>query len=334
MIESVSNSLLSTPGWSSMTAYDRAKQCCAEITRTGEAIPSWTVIRDIIGKGSAGDINRAKRDFRAEHGAALRKMEGFEAQGVPESLTPHIVGFWQAAIEHVRREFSEKEQSWQEEIEQATAVAELAHDERERALAEVQALHAKSQGLEASIETLRSQVASEQGARAQAEQMAADTRADLIGQRDRLDHALARTQEDLNKAITRLEGTERHMKMEIERVRQEAAQKQAAISAQLEKEQGKYLLDTTRLDKELQELRARTKSIQELNTKLLAESKGNLDRALRAEQLVNTLQDQNKKLLASVSRPTSRAKPKTIRKRLVGKRHTTRPQAHQKGEEN
>lgn len=317
-----------------MTAYDRAKQCCAELTRVGESIPSWTVIRDIIGKGSAGDINRAKRDFRIEHGAALRKMEGFEAQGVPEALTPHVVGFWHAAIEHVRTEFSEKERSWLNEVEQAQAAVDLAHAERERALAEAQTLQAKAQGLEASIETLRSQVASEQGARAQAEQMAADTRADLIGQRDRLDQALARTQEDLNKAITRLEGTERHTKMEIERVRQEAAQKQAALSAQLEKEQGKYLLDTMRLDKELQELRARTKSIQELNTKLNAESKENLDRALRAEQLVSTLQDQNKKLLASISRPTSTATPKTIRKRLIGKRHTTRPQGHQKGEEN
>lgn len=307
-----------------MTAYDRAKQCCAEITRIGEAIPSWTVIRDIIGKGSAGDINRAKRDFRVEHGAALRKMEGFEAQGVPESLTPHIVGLWQTAIEHVRAEFSEKEESWQEQINFAENARAHADAQRDKAIIETQALQAKTQGLEESIETLRSQVASEQGARAQAEQMAADTRADLIGQRDRLDQALARTQEDLNKAITRLEGTERHTKMEIERVRQEAAQKQAALSAQLEKEQGRYMLDTTRLDKELQEQRARSKSIQELNTTLTAESKENLDRALRAEQLIATLQEQNKKLLASISRPTSRAKPKIARKRLIGKRNTTR----------
>lgn len=324
MIESVSKSLLGTPGWASMTAYDRAKQCCAEITRIGEAIPSWIVIRDIIGKGSAGDINRAKRDFRVEHGAALRKMEGFEAQGMPESLTPHVVGLWQAAIEHVRAEFSEKEDAWQDRIDSAENAQVHAYAQRDEAIAEAQTLQAKAQGLEESIETLRSQVASEQGARAQAEQMAADTRADLIGQRDRLDQALARTQEDLSKAITRLEGTERYTKMEIERVRQEAAQKLATLSALLEKEQSKYMIDTNRLDKALQEQRARSTSFQERNTTLTAESKENLDRALRAEQLANTLQEQNNKLLASVSRPINTAKPKTARKRLTRKRRAVR----------
>lgn len=307
-----------------MTAYDRAKLCCAEITRIGEAIPSWTVIRDIIGKGSAGDINRAKRDFRAEHGAALRKMEGFEAQGVPEALTPHVVSLWQAAIEHVRAEFSGKEDAWQDRIDSSENAQVHAYAQRDKAIAEAQTLQAKAQGLEESIETLRNQVVSEQGARAQAEQMAADTRADLIGQRDRLDQALARTQEDLSNAITRLEGTERYTKMEIERVRQEAVQKLSGLSAQLEAEQSKYIIDTTRLDKALQEQRERSASFQKLNMTLAAERQENLDRALRAEQLANTLQEQNNKLLASISQQANKARPKAARKRLTQKRHATR----------
>lgn len=320
--EALKTSLEATDGWASMNAYERTKLACASLLRAGESIPSWTVIRDLIGKGSSGDINRAKQDFRFEHAQALRKMEGFDAQGVPDALTPHIVRFWQAAIEYVRAEFSDKEKAWLDKVEQAQAGADHANSERDRALAEMHTLQAKIQGLESSIDALRNQVSSEQGARAQAEQMATDTRADLIGQRDRLDQALARTQEDLNKAITRLEGTERHTKMEIERVRQESAQKQAALIAQLEKEQGKYTLDTMRLERDLQEARERLKNTRETNNSLSQENIDAKERIGALEQLVQTLQTQNEKLIASISRS---GRQKLVQKRLINK---PRPRGH------
>ena len=91
---------MTPPDWAKLNAYERTKLACQELTRAGAPIPAWTALRDIIRKGSAGDINRAKKDFRLEHAEALRKMEGFSADGVPPALTPHILGMWTEAIKN------------------------------------------------------------------------------------------------------------------------------------------------------------------------------------------------------------------------------------------
>jgi hypothetical protein len=48
-------------GGKTLTAYELTKVCCEALTKSGQRIPAWTVIRDMIGKGSANDINRLKR---------------------------------------------------------------------------------------------------------------------------------------------------------------------------------------------------------------------------------------------------------------------------------
>ncbi|ANN80847.1 DNA-binding protein [Bordetella flabilis] len=302
-LNEVSTSLAATAGWDKMSAYERAKLACGALTRAGAAVPSWTTIRDIIGKGSAGDINRAKKDFRLEHADTLRKLEGFSADGVPQSLTPYVVGLWREAISHAQRAFADKERVWEEEVEQAVAGHQHAEAELERAQAAAHAMQAKIDGLEQARLALQEQLQSEQAARIQAEKMIDQIRADLVGQRNRLDAALANAQTELGKAITRLEATEKRSMMEIERARQDAAQKIADANARLKGEQDKLLLETTRLSKQLQDGRDNAKRIQDRNIVLERENRTLIDRAQRAEARANDLQEQNAKLLAKLGKP-------------------------------
>lgn len=302
----ISSTLAAQPGWEKLSAYERTKMACEALTRAGESIPSWNTLRDIIGKGSAGDINRAKKDFRVEHADVLRKMEGFSAEGVPPSLTKHILGLWQEAVFQAQGAFSEKERAWEEDVEQAVAAYEVARADADRAQAELQAAQAKADGIEQARLALQDQVRSEQAARVQAEKMMDEIRADLLGQRDRLDAALATSKAELEKAITRLEATERRSMMEIERARQEAAQKVTHATALLKSEQDKYALETIRLSKQIQDGRAQSARMQERLAALEPENRALSDRARRAEALVAELQAQNAKLVATVSTPRLR----------------------------
>jgi len=319
----ISASLSIMPGWDKMSAYERTKLACAELMRAGASIPAWTTIRDIIGKGSANDINRAKKDFRLEHAETLRKLEGFSAEGIPETLTPHIQGLWQEAISHVQRSFAEKERVLEEDVEQAVAAQLHAQAELERTQAAMQALQAKAEGIEQARLALQDQVRSEQAARSQAEKMMGDIRADLVGQRDRLDEALAHAQAELEKAINRLEATERRSMMEIERARQEAAQKVANANAMLKGEQEKHSLETTRLSKQIQDGRISATRIQERNAVLEQENRTLTDRAKRAETLADELQIQNTRLLATIGKPNLRrnraAKKKGLLRKKIGR---------------
>jgi len=281
----MSTRLAALPGWDALNAYARAKLACAELLRDGAPIPAWTTLREFIGKGSANDINRAKKDFRLEHAQALRKLEGFEAEGVPQSLTPHIQGLWQAAIACAQDAYAEKERAWQAEIEQALVTQQQAQLERDQAQAARQALQATVDELEQTCSALQEQVRSERAARAQAEKMMDELRADLAGQRDRLDTALAQAQDDLEKAINRLQASERRAMMEIEHARQDAAQKVADAQARWKTEQEKSTQEAVLLSRQLQEGQARLVQLQERNIALEKENQALKERTSQAEAL-------------------------------------------------
>ncbi|WP_323025730.1 DNA-binding protein [Castellaniella sp.] len=300
----MTHTLSQTQGWDVMNAYARAKLCCAEFTRQGEAIPSWTTIRDIIGKGSSGDINRAKKDYRVEHAEALRRMEGFAHEGIPENLTPLIVGFWQEAVGHAKQSFAEQTRAWSDEIEQAHAAAQLAATERDRALTDAQTLRATVAGLEEARNALQGQVLSEQAARAQAEKMASETHEALVDQRERLDKALAEAKIELEKAIARLEGAERRSMMEIERIRQEASRQVSDGNARLKSEQDRYTIDMSKLSKQLQEATIHTASVQDRNQTLEKEIQALRVQLQGARDASAELRQQNTELLTAVAQPT------------------------------
>lgn len=247
--------LVSTPDWGTLNAYEMTKRCCAELTQRGQRLPSWINIRDIIGKGSANDINRGKADFLREHGDALRKMNGF-VKGVPEALAPHILGFWEAAISLVREEFNGQVAEWQVKIEQAEAAAAHAADERDQAVSRAEALQGQIAGLQEAMHTLQSRVDTERAAREQAERMFEANREELAGQRDELRAALAHSQQELSDAITRLEGVKNHSLVEIDRARTEARDSIVAIEAKARRESDAHIVEINAANVQIRDLRA------------------------------------------------------------------------------
>jgi len=315
--------LAALPAWNSMNAYVRAKLACAELLRAGAPIPAWTAIREIIGKGSANDINRAKHDFRLEHAQTLRKMEGFSAEGVPPDLTPHILGLWQAAVAQAQETYAEQARAWQNQVEQAEIACRHAQTEMQHAQTAMQASQAQTQALAQTKLALQAQIHSEQAARAQAEKMVVDIRADLIAQRDRLEQALTQTQTEMEKAITRLEAAERRSMMEIERARQQAAQQVANIQARLKAEQENHAEESVRLNGKIQENQAGLARLREQYVVLEQENRALTDRARRAEALTGELQAQHAALharhatvLAAIAQPGPHRQAPLKKKRL------------------
>lgn len=312
--------LASTPDWDSLNAYEMTKRCCAELTKRGQRLPSWMMIRDIIGKGSANDINRGKEDFRREHGDALRKMSGF-VKGVPETLAPHILGFWTAAISLVREEFDGQVAEWQAQIERAEAAVAYAEYERDQAVSRAEALKGQITGLQEAMNTLQGQVDTERAAREQTERMFESNLQELAGQRDELRAALAHSQQELRDAITRLEGVERHSLLEIDRARTEAQKKIENIEAKAKRESTDHMLEMARLSNQLRDLRAQLASATQQTALQEQENTLMRERLQRAEDQADHLASENARLVEalqkafSAKRSALRYKSEVIKKR-------------------
>lgn len=302
--DEIKTALHALPEWCGFNAYEMTKRCCDELTKHGQRLPSWMVIRDIIGKGSANDINRGKEDYRREHGDALRKMSGF-VKGVPEALAPHILGFWSAAIALVREEFDAQVEDWQAQLERAGAAVAQAEEDRDQAVNRAETLLAQITGLQGVNATLQGRVETEQAARQQAERMFETNRLEIAGQRDSLRDALAKSQEEFSAAITRLEGVERHSLMEIERARTEAQNKIANIEAKAKRESSDYTLETARMGNQLRELRAKVTESEQRTAVLNRDNEGLRERVTRAETQADKLADENSRLVASLKKPVS-----------------------------
>ena len=80
------------------SAYTRTKILCDVLTKLGMPIPSWMVLREHIGKGSSGDINRGVKDFRSEHAELLQRMDGLP-EGIPGRLAQPMRLLWQTALD-------------------------------------------------------------------------------------------------------------------------------------------------------------------------------------------------------------------------------------------
>lgn len=319
-LQDLRTTLASSPDWDSLNAYEMTKRCCAELTKRGQRLPSWMNIRDIIGKGSANDINRGKEDFRREHGDALRKMSGF-VKGVPEALAPHILGFWTAAISLVREEFDGQVAEWQAQIERAEAAVAYAEDERDQAVSRADALQGQIAGLQEAMNTLQGRVDTERAAREQAERMFESNRQELAGQRDELRAALAHSQQELSDAITRLEGVEKHSLLEIDRARTEAQNKIASIEAKAKRESTDYTLEMARVNNQLRDLRAQLASATQQTALQEQENTSMRERLQRAEGQADHLASENARLVAALQeavaaqRPALRGKSPVIKKR-------------------
>ncbi|MEX3606637.1 MAG: hypothetical protein VB142_11415 [Burkholderia sp.] len=173
-------------------------------------------IRDIIGKGSANDINRGKEDFRRAHGDALRKTSS--ASGQPPSL-------WCA--KRVDGQVAE----WQAQIERAEAAVAYAEAERDQAVSRTEALQGQIADLQEAMNTIQGR--GRYGTRSTGAGRA-DVRIQPAGTgrtaRRATRAVLAHLQQELSDAITRIEGVEKHSTLEIDRARTEAKNKIAPAS--------------------------------------------------------------------------------------------------------
>lgn len=280
--------LMEAPDWKSLTAYEMTKRLCAEMTSAGEKVPSWTAIRDIIGKGSAGDINRAKDDYRKEHGEDLRKMAGF-VDGVPAVLAPHILGLWAAAIDCVKLEYAAKEEAWTSTVSQANERVLQADLLREEARHELETAKAHLSGLQQANTALQQQLRTEQSSRLQAEKLYEQSRSDQASQRIEFSSSLAQSQEQLNEAITRLEGVENHALRQVQEARDEARKKIEAAEARLKAQNSDFAVEQGRLNRQLIDLRQKLIE-SDRSASLLELDKNNWkERAERAEGIVDQL---------------------------------------------
>lgn len=305
--ENLEEDLHMLPGWESMTAYTRAKHAFAELVRRGQRIPSWMRIRELIGKGSATDIQRAIEDARQEHGEALRKMEGFGG-GVPESLAPHIQGFWGAAIEVVKATFAEQEVEWHKDIKNAATALEEAQNAVSSCQLEIEKRELKIQGLQELTTSLNLQLEQERAGRVQAERMAELSHAEMNSQREQLQAELKRTQAGYDAAILRLEGIESHSLLEVERVRSDYDGQIKRITEKAQRDAMDLKITETRHENAQRELRQELNDVkqalalasQEVEHLKNIATLANEDKS-RAEHRVDHLSTENSKLLQSLN---------------------------------
>jgi chromosome segregation ATPase len=279
-------------GFEDGTAYFRTKVCCRILMRNGEAIPSWMVIRDIIGKGSSGDINRAIKDFRREHAERLRLMEG-SVPGLPEHLAPLVSSLWESAVAAARAEFAANEQRWQGEIERA----EQRSDQLAQQLADAKL--ASDRQL-AQIEALEAQVRTERAAREQAERLFEQHAADMSAQRDKLETALRENQAEMQKALDRLDGERRHALLQIDEARTKAANDLAAERSRGAREKAVQEQEIVRLGNSVSDLR---RSLNEADRKVAVKTQEVFDlreRLSHAEINSARLSEDNRRMVGLI----------------------------------
>lgn len=221
-------------GLEAMTAYDRTKALLEILARKGVEAPNWAVIRSLIGKGSAGDINRAKRDFRKELGVQLGRMRG--AKGMTEEASDAFAKVWLLAVEQAAKTFDEQVNAITADLERAESAQMDAEVQRDEALSCMRALEGEKAGLQSSMGSLQALVEAERAAKEQAQQMFESARAELAGQLGQTKAALESAQQETAGALERFEGMEKRFQLEIDRARQELAAERERMNKERTKE--------------------------------------------------------------------------------------------------
>jgi septal ring factor EnvC (AmiA/AmiB activator) len=242
-------------GWARMTAYDRTKALMEALAHEGIDAPNWMAIRSLIGKGSSGDINRAKQDFRKELGVRLGRMRG--TKGMPEEVADGCTKLWLSAVEQAAKTFDEQVNAFAVDLEQAESALMDAEAQRDDALSRMQALEGEKAELEANAqrmfaryrsdnESLQVLVDTERAAKEQAQHMFEAVRAELAGQLEQTQSTLVRSQQETAAALTRFEGLENRFQQEIDRTRQELADERKRMNTLREQDQATHEIERER----------------------------------------------------------------------------------------
>jgi hypothetical protein len=293
------------PGWALMTAYDRTKALLEILARKGLDAPNWAVIRAMIGKGSAGDINRAKREFRQELGVQLGRMRA--TKGMPDEVGDVYAKLWLLSVEHAAKAFDEQVNAFKLDLERAESALIDAEAQRDDALSRVQALEGEKAGLQASNQSLQALADTERAAKEQAQQMFDAARAELTGQLEQMQATLVRAQQETADALTRFEGMENRLQQEIDRARQELAAERERIRAERSKEQTTYETAKERANTQLGVERSKRQESDRKLAVALAEVAELRTQLTAAQAMIRTaLQNGQTKTIQRPKAPTSR----------------------------
>lgn len=155
--ERVRDELLQIAGFSDLRAQDQALLCYRALGRYGVIAPSWTRVREIIGKGSSNSISQAQKIFLAELGKFLTSAREIDAS-VPRAVADSFAGLWRDAIDHARQAFDGQTREWKDQIMQAEAARDAAEQARAEAVTREQSLLARIQGLDGIVKSLQEQL--------------------------------------------------------------------------------------------------------------------------------------------------------------------------------
>ncbi|CAG7857266.1 hypothetical protein MCAMS1_02033 [biofilm metagenome] len=299
MANELINHLETTPEWAKLNAYERTKRCCLELTKRGERIPSWIIIRNFIGKGSSNDINRGKRDFRQEHGSTLRKITGF-TESITGGVAAQPNNLWVTATSYAHNGLEEQIKK----LRQQTALAELTiarlENECAQALTHSNRLNDEITRLKDAAEFLKANAACERLARARAEHLLETQQQEISEQRGQLINALDNSQKELKAALSRLEGTENHVLLEIDRVKTDTQKKNDMLETRHRKEIQAKVDAIKNLEHKFQ-LQSAYENENRQKTILLEQDNRVLNELLqRAEALIDNLSADNSQLLTAI----------------------------------
>lgn len=282
------------PGFVDGNAYNRAKVCCRVLTQAGEAVPSWMGVREIIGKGSSGDISRGIKDFRDEHGERLRQMDGI-VPGLPTQLAPLVTGLWEAAVAAARAEFAANTRRWQGQIDQYGALADQATQKVAASEVVIEKQRIRLEFLDATVAGLDEQVDRERAGREQAERLLEKHMAEMSAQREA---ALKENKLELEKALERFDAERRYSLAQIEEARTKAANEVAVLRVQTRREKESLELEVSRLTGVVSTLTTKLNDT-ELKSAVLGQEVGDLrGRLVQAEAEKNRLVGDNNRVLA------------------------------------
>lgn len=254
----------------------RTKILCDVLTKLGESIPSWMVLREHIGKGSSNDINRGVKDFRGEHAELLQRMEGLP-EGIPEKLAQPMQALWHAALTEATAAFDQQRQEFDAQQAEAERIVSGALLERDNLATSLALTSEKLASAQLALAQEKERANAERAAREQAEHMAEKHIADLTQQRDDMTRAVEANTAELRTLTARLEDERRRSLMQIEQARQqvelarqqayrEGEQKLAKLETQLRSEIADKTLEIFRWQK-------RCSDLEERNAKLAEQAK-------------------------------------------------------------
>lgn len=304
------------PNWDHLTAYERAFRCCEELTQRGEDLPSWLGIRQVIGKGSGQDINRAKSDFRKQQVEAVRKMRGV-VKGVPEVLAPLLMTLWTTAIKEAGQEFEVKLETITHNNQVALATVQQLEYEKNEAVNRLRLIEIELLSSNHSLSKIQDDYAIETKLRKTAESQCHNLQELLNEQSEQYRKATEQANYDIKTAITRLEGAEKHALLEIERVKQEEQIKRDQADTRWQKKHSEQLIIQSRLEQTIETLRTELLMLTKQNEKLRTENNFLHEKIKQFEDQIIIYQKNNSSLLESVAILNENKKRKFKRDKLV-----------------